>query len=204
MAYRVSPHKPQPKLYTPTMPAGGQVLGGISNLDIPEQKPLKTTYAGEVPVTVGDFYRLRGKEHAQAQGRVIHGLIELAAPPLLLGEMALIKARHGYDTYQQVFELPWDPEGKWKNQADAIWRKENAAGDREIANLPLPSAARATGRVVSNAYTVVGDYASDATIGMINASRETGRGVARGFLSAVAMTGKSLFDFANEHKSSFE
>ncbi|MBM3268849.1 MAG: hypothetical protein FJZ01_14510 [Candidatus Sericytochromatia bacterium] len=227
MATNVNPVSPARKapLYVPKLPAGAHRLGGsdLSGLSlIPVERTYRTVgdYYRNQPVddgilTVGEYYQQQAAERARAVGRVIHGAIELAAPPILLGEMAVIKAKHGARAHDRIYNLPWDPAGRWKVKADAIKRQEDALADAEIRNLPLPTAARATGTAIVNGATAVGtavgqtwnavgDYASNATLEAIEASRQTGRGIMRGFLSAVAMTGQGMVDWAREHKPAFQ
>lgn len=198
-------------LYTPVLGDGAHRLGeiGLPNLAgfSAERRytPADNFNGAPVirPITVGEYYRNKAGQGANAFGRVVHGIVELA-PPVLLGEMAVIKAKHSVEAHQRIFNLPWDPEGRWMHQADRIKKQEDLEGDQEIAKLPLPSAARATGAAVANAWTSVGDYASAATTEAIDSSRRTGRGIMRGVLSNIAMAGQGMVDFARRNKSAFE
>lgn len=198
-------------LYTPVLGDGAHRLGAIGLSDLanvsPERvyTPVDNFNGAPAPrqITVGEYYRQRAGQGANAFGRVVHGIVELA-PPVLLGEMAVIKLKHDKEAYERIYNLPWDPAGKWKIAADQIKREENAEANAEIAGLPLPSAARATGAAVSNAWTAVGDYASAATTEAIDSSRRTGRGIMRGLLSELAMVGQGMVDWARRNKPAFE
>ncbi len=226
MATSVYPTTParKPALYVPSLPAGAHRLGASV---LPELSPASAErtyrtvgdfYRGQPQddgiLTVGEYYRRQAGEAASSVGRVIHGIVELA-PPVLLGEMAYIKMKHGAKAHDRIFNLPWDPAGAWKAKADLIKRQENALGNREIHDLPLPTAARATGTAivngatsvgsaVGNAFDAVGDYASAATTEAIDQSRRTGRGIMRGFLSAIATTGQGMVDWARANKPAFQ
>lgn len=212
MATRVTNnHAVRGPLYTPVLGEGAHRLGEIGLPNVARLRtervytPVDNFNGASAPrqITVGEYYRNRASEGANAVGRVVHGIVELA-PPVLLGEMAYIKVKHGVEAYERIFDLPWDPEGRWTIQAEQIKREEAAEGNREIANLPLPSAARATGAAVVDAWTALGDYASAATTEAIASGRRTGRGLMRGLLSELAMVGQGMVDFARRHKSAFE
>jgi hypothetical protein len=228
MAQRVNSDKQpsapvKPKLYSPSLPVGGHRLGelGLPNLAAfnPERTygPNADAYdagVGGKPITVGEYMRQQREARANAIGNVLHGIVELA-PPVLIGEMVMIKAKHGMEAHERIYNLPWDPQGKWMAQADKIKAQEAAKASAEIHNLPLPRAARATGtaivdgatiagRAVGTAWNTVGDYASNATLEAIHASRETGKGFMRGILAAIATTGQGMVNFARENKSAFQ
>ncbi|MBM3273945.1 MAG: hypothetical protein FJZ00_02240 [Candidatus Sericytochromatia bacterium] len=228
MAHRVTSDKQQatpakPKLYNPSLPAGGHRLGelGLPNLAAfsPERTytPNSDAYdagVGGKPVTVGEYMRLQREARVNAIGNVLHGIVELA-PPVLIGEMLMIKAKHGIEAHERIYDLPWDPQGRWMTRAEKIRAQEAAEASAEIRNLPLPRAARATGtaivdgattagRAVGTAWNAVGDYASSATLEAIHASRETGKGFMRGILASIATTGQGMVNWAREHKSAFQ
>ena len=210
-------------LYTPVLGEGAHRLGqiGLSSLaGLGSERtytPADNFNGAPTPrqITVGEYYRQRNDEAAAAVGNVLHGIVELAAPPVLLIEMAHIKGQHGAQARNRINNLPWDPEGRWMQQADRIKKQESAEANQEIRNLPLPTAARATGQAVVNgavtvghavgsAFDAVGDYASNATTEAIESGRQTGRGIMRGLLSGIAMNGQSMFEFARRNKSAFE
>lgn len=152
--------------------------------------------------TVGDYYKAESAASAAHRNRILRGVAELA-PPVLIGEMLYIKHKHSNEADDAIDNLPWDAAGKWRLQAARIKQREAAEASAEIGNLPLVSATKGTVQAIGHAADVVGDYASDATIGMINSARHEGREAMKGLLGALAIAGQGVADYANDKKQDF-
>ncbi|MEB3186440.1 MAG: hypothetical protein VKP72_03275 [bacterium] len=109
----------------------------------------------------------------------------IALNPLGAGPSAAIVARHTREAYDEIAKLPMDPEGKWKQKADAIIDREAGEAKREILELP----GRAWDSVADGARQV----ADETTQAVSRAVDATGKAIDQ----AVDATGKALHDVAD-------
>jgi hypothetical protein len=105
----------------------------------------------------------------------------IALNPLGAGPSAAIVARHTREAYDEIAKLPMDPEGKWKQKADAIIDREAGEAKREILDLP------------GRAWDSVADVADETTQAVSRAVDATGKAIDQ----AVDATGKALHDVAD-------
>lgn len=202
------------KLYSPPMPSRGALLGALAGLKSLGQSQPAAAPASPKYQTVGDYYRAQDDAARRTVGRVFEGVAELA-PPVLLGQIAAIGVSHEYQADQKVFNLPWDPQGNWRVQAEQIHQQESRAADQQIANLPLISAVSSTGQVISEGVTTAATAAYNGAVYLGNATAnavdeagqavaDAGKSVGRGLLGALAYTGQGMVDWANAHKKEFQ
>lgn len=129
-----------------------------------------------------------------AVGTGLHFTAE-AVPGVLLAEMASIKASHQYQAYQQIYALPWDPQGNWKIKANQIMAAQSAQANTEIRNLPMVKAAvaagnavvdgaSAVGSAVVNGATYVGSAVSDGVSTVAQGVSDAGTAVVQGVSDA--------------------
>lgn len=87
--------------------------------------------------TVGDYVKKRFYDGADSALTGFHAAAELLMPPLLIGEMAGISVSHKKAALDRIWNLPMDPQGHWKVEAQQISRQERAKAHAEIRQLPL-------------------------------------------------------------------
>ncbi len=109
----------------------------------------------------------------------------IALNPVGAAPSAAIVARHTREAYDEIAKLPMDPEGKWKQKAEAIIDREAGEAKREILELP----GRAWDTVSSGARQVV-DETGQAVHRAVDA---TGKAIDQ----AVDATGKAIHDVAD-------
>ncbi|MBI6546857.1 MAG: hypothetical protein HY692_08680 [Cyanobacteria bacterium NC_groundwater_1444_Ag_S-0.65um_54_12] len=192
-------------------------------------------YTGNVPARIGKPVETVGMHYRQQLDSAIDaGLSGIgtglrftaeAIPGVLLAEIAAIKGQHRLTAYQRIFDLPWDPAGKWRSEANRILAEESRKADGRINNLPMIRAAVKTGEAITATATAVGSAVVDGTSyayqhvkrtvtdigqtiydGTSNVAHEGSqkyRAIGRGFLGWVANLGQGLFEWANRHKRSF-
>jgi len=145
-----------------------------------EPKPeVKPAVEPEYP-TVGEYVKERFDNTVNNFTTGLHGAAEIAFPPLLLGEMAAIQAKHRKNALQQIWNLPMDPQGNWKIKAAEISDNASAAAAKEIAQLPGVRAIRATGEAIADGAMYVGRGVKAAGEAVVNGAVATGTAIADG------------------------
>ncbi len=114
--------------------------------------------------TVGDYVKKEFSETMETVGNVMQGTAEVAFPPFLLGEIAAIKGKHQMNAMRQVWDLPMDPEGKWKDKARTIMDEEATLASKEIAELPAIKAAHIAAVAVKDGVVWTGQKIADGAV----------------------------------------
>lgn len=129
--------------------------------------------------TVGDYVKQEFKDTMDKVVTGMHFTAELL-PPVLLGEIATIKAKHELNATKRIWDLPMDPEGKWKDKARAIMDEEATLASKEIAELPMVKAMNVaavtikegvvwTGQQIKNGVVWAGNTIKDGAVAVGNA-----------------------------------
>lgn len=105
--------------------------------------------------TVGEY--VKGEFDKKMNG-VLTGLhlVAEAMPPVLVAEIAAIHARHKRAALEKIWNLPMDPQGKWKITAQKIMDAEAAAARKEVSQLPMVKAVSNAGRAIADGASWVG------------------------------------------------
>lgn len=159
----------------------------------PEPKPEPKVEPAVEPQypTVGEYVKERFDNTVDTFTTGLRGAAEIAFPPLLLGEMAAIQAKHRKRALEQIWNLPMDPEGKWKIKAGEISDKASADAAKEIGNLPGVRAIRATGEAIVDGAIYVGRGVKAAGEAVVDGARAAGEAVVDGaiFVGDAVVTG---------------
>ncbi len=182
-------------------------LGGVAPktpvVTVPKAEP-KTEPKVEPAVepqypTVGEYVKERFDNSVDTFTTGLHGAAEIAFPPLLLGEMAAIQAKHRKNALQQIWNLPMDPQGNWKIKAAEISDKASAAASKEIGQLPGVRAIRATGEAIADGAMYVGRGVKAAGEAVVDGAVAAGEAIADGAIyvgdaiaTGVRETGKAI------------
>lgn len=142
--------------------------------------------------TVGEYVKQRYDAAVDSTVTGIHGAAEIALPPLLLGEIAGIKAKHQAAALHKIWDLPMDPQGKWKVQAQKISDAESAAANAEIKALPGVRALSAAGEAIGDGATWTGQQIKAGANAVVNGAVDAGVAVGKG----VQWTGTQIVDGA--------
>lgn len=130
--------------------------------------------------TVGQYVKQRYDAAVDSTVTGLHGAAEIALPPLLLGEIAGIKAKHQEAALRKIWDLPMDPQGKWKVQAQKISDAESAAANAEIKALPGVRALSAAGEAIGDGATWTGQQIKAGANAVVNGAVDAGVAVGRG------------------------
>lgn len=168
--------KPEPKVETPKVEA-------------PKVEP---AVEPQYP-TVGEYVKERFDNTVDNFTTGLRGAAEIAFPPLLLGEMAGIQAKHRKKALEQIWNLPMDPQGKWKIKAAEISDKASADAAKEIGQLPGVRAIRATGEAIADGAMYVGRGVKAAGDAVVNGAVAAGGAIADGAI----YVGSMIADGAN-------
>lgn len=155
----------------PTVRATAQQGEVVAAPEAPAQPPalkndkVALSKEAEYP-TVGEYVK---DQFDQKMGSVLTGLHLVAEtmPPVLIAEIASIHASHKKAALEKIWNLPMDPQGKWKVKAQQIMDAEAALARKEVSQLPLVKAVGNAGRAVADGATWVGNQ---ITAGFKNAS----------------------------------
>lgn len=174
----------------PSVPAQPPVSTKPSQPSKPTQpsKPVDPKYP-----TVGEYVKDRFDKAVDTTVDVLHGAVELALPPVLLGEMVGIKAKNSADAYDRIWDLKMDPAGNWKNEARKIRDQESAEADATIRNLPGVRAIHAAGDAIEDAAEWTGDQITAGAKAVAEVPKEAARGAAKG----IGGIGEALTRFSN-------
>ena len=171
-------------------------LGGAAPKTEPKVEAPKSEPKVETPVTpavepqyptVGEYVKERFDNTVDSFTTGLQGAAEIAFPPFLLGEIAVIQAKHRKKALDQILNLPMDPQGNWKIKAAEISDKASADAAKEIGQLPGVRAIRATGEAIADGAIYVGKQAYAAGEAVVNGVVATGEAIADG---AVYVGGK--------------
>jgi len=165
-------------------------LGGIAPKAEPKVEP-KTEVEPKAEVTVepavepqyptvGEYVKDRFDNTVNNFTTGLHGAAQIAFPPLLLGEMAAIQAKHRKKALDQIWNLPMDPQGNWKIKAAEISDKASADAAKEIGQLPGVRAIRATGEAIADGAMYVGRGVKAAGEAVVNGAVAAGEAIADG------------------------
>lgn len=159
-------------------------LGGpVSKPEIaPTPKPETAVEPAVEPQypTVGEYVKERFDNTVDSFTTGLQGAAEIAFPPLLLAEMAAIQAKHRRNALQQIWNLPMDPQGKWKVKAAEISDAASAAAAKEIGQLPAVRVFRATGEAIADGALYVGRGVQRAGEAVVNGAVAAGEAIADG------------------------
>jgi|GEM_PF-3246017 hypothetical protein len=187
------PQTPAPASQKPSL----TVVPGLLHSDLPgSQKP--QTAAPQAPAsqaqaqpqypTVGEYVKKRFNDDVDSTLTGLHGAGELAFPPLLLGEIAAIKAKHEKKAIDRIWDLPMDPQGNWKKQASRISDQESAAANAEIRKLPGVRAIAAAGDAIGDGVNWTGRQIKAAGTAVVDGVETAGVAVGQG----VEWTGRQI------------
>lgn len=187
--------KPQPKppvqtKPTPAKPAEPKPTEPVQQKPA-EPKPAQPTPAPVTPPTtqkpaepkyptVGEYVKGRIDNAVDDTLTGLHGAAELAFPPLLLGEIAAIKAKHKKAALERVWDLPMDPQGKWKEVARKISDEESAKANAEIRALPGVRAISAAGEAIGDGVVWTGRQVAKGADAVLDAAVDTGVAIGKG------------------------
>lgn len=138
--------------------------------------------------TVGEYVKDRFDDSVNTFTTGLRGAAEIVFPPLMLAEMAGIQAKHRKRALEQIWNLPMDPEGKWKIKAGEISDKAAADAAKEIGQLPGVRAIRATGEAIVDGAMYVGRGVKAAGEAIADGAAFVGESIATG----VRETGKAI------------
>lgn len=179
--------KPEPKAEEPKAepkPRRDWGLGGPAPKPeiVPAPKPETKVEPAVEPQypTVGEYVKERFDNTVDTFTTGLQGAAEIAFPPLLLAEMAAIQAKHRRGALQQIWNLPMDPQGKWKVKAAEISDAASAAAAKEIAQLPAVRAFRATGEAIVDGALYVGRGVQRAGEAVVDGAVAAGEAIADG------------------------
>lgn len=164
-----------------------------------QQKPAEPTPAPVTPPTtqkpadpqyptVGEYVKGRIDNAVDDTLTGLHGAAEIAFPPLLLGEIAAIKAKHKKAALDRVWDLPMDPQGKWKEVARKISDEESAKANAEIRALPGVRAISAAGEAIGDGVVWTGRQVAKGADAVLDAAVDTGVAIGKG----VEWTGQQI------------
>lgn len=143
------------------------------------ETPVQPAVEPQYP-TVGEYVKDRFDNAVNSFTTGLQGAAEIAFPPFLLGEIAVIQAKHRKKALDQILNLPMDPEGKWKIKAAEISDKASADAAKEIAQLPGVRALRATGEAIADGAIYVGKQVKAAGEAVVNGVVATGTAIVDG------------------------
>lgn len=147
------------------------------------QKPAEPEYP-----TVGEYVKGRIDNAVDDTLTGLHGAAEIALPPLLLAEIAGIKAKHKKAALDRIWDLPMDPQGKWKEIASKISDEESAKANAEIRALPGVRAISAVGEAIGDGVVWTGRQVAKGADAVLDAAVDTGVAIGRG----VQWTGQQI------------
>ncbi len=166
-----------------------------------EAKPAVEPEAAVEPKypTVGEYVKERFDNSVDSFTTGLHGAAEIAFPPLMLAEMAGIHAKHRKKALDQIWNLPMDPQGKWKDKAAEISDKASSDANKEIGKLPGVRAIRATGEAIADGAMYVGRGVKAAGDAIVDGAVATGTAIADGaayvgdaLVTGLQETGKAI------------
>lgn len=152
-------------------------------VQVPSQKPAEPKYP-----TVGEYVQGRIDDAVDSTVTGLHGAAEIALPPLLLGEIAAIKASHKKAALDRIWNLPMDPQGKWKEIAGKISDEESAKANAEIRALPAVRALSAAGDAIGDGVVWTGRQIAKGADVVVDAAVDTGVAIGHG----VQWTGQQI------------
>lgn len=133
--------------------------------------------------TVGEYVKGEFDKKMSSALSGLH-LIAETMPPVLVAEIAAIHAAHKRAALQQIWNLPMDPQGKWKVKAQQIMDAEAALARKEVSQLPMVKAVSNAGRAIADGATWVGNQITagfrNAGHGIRNAFQSLGRLITHG------------------------
>lgn len=178
-------HKPEPKpAEKPEQkPTQQQPVETPAEPQAPAQKPAEPQYP-----TVGEYVKGRIDDAVDSTVTGLHGAAEIALPPLLLGEIAGIKAKHKKAALDRIWDLPMDPQGKWKTVARKISDEESAKANAEIRALPGVRAISAAGDAIGDGVQWTGRQIAHGADAVLDAAVDTGVAIGKG----VEWTGQQI------------
>lgn len=199
----VSPFKPGKPVapvnpFKPTKPVEPKPVA-----EKPAEKPVVTPVEPKAPVvqapgtqkpaepqypTVGEYVKGRIDNAVDDTLTGLHGAAEIALPPLLLGEIVAIKAKHKKAALDRIWGLPMDPQGKWKEVAAKISDEESAKANAEIRALPGVRALSAAGEAIGDGVVWTGRQVAKGADAVLDAAVDTGVAIGRG----VQWTGEQI------------
>lgn len=138
--------------------------------------------------TVGEYVKGRVNDAVDSTVDTLHGAAEIVLPPLLLGEIAAIKARHQAKALERIWTLPMDPQGKWKIEAKRISDQESALASAEIRQLPGIRAMSAAGEAIGEGVVWTGRQISRGANAVLDGVVATGEAIGEG----VQWTGRQI------------
>ncbi|MNR83990.1 LysM domain/BON superfamily protein [compost metagenome] len=168
-------------------------LGGVAPKVEPKAEPKVEAAVEPQYPTVGEYVKDRFDNTVDNFTTGLHGAAEIAFPPLLLGEMAAIQAKHRKKALDQIWNLPMDPQGNWKIKAAEISDKASADASKEIGQLPGIRAIRATGEAIADGAMYVGRGVKSAGEAVVNGAVAAGEAIADGamYVGKAVSTGVS-------------
>ncbi len=152
--------------------------------------------------TVGEYVKGEFDKKMNSALTGLH-LVAETLPPVLVAEIAAIHARHKKAALEKIWNLPMDPQGKWKIAAQKIMDAEAAAARKEVGELPMVKAVSNAGRAIADGASWVGGQISaginNAAKGIRGAFQSLGRlinhganYVLDGFVSTGVAIGKGI------------
>ncbi|MNX77645.1 hypothetical protein D3C86_1091950 [compost metagenome] len=184
-----------------TVPAearGSVIRGDEASFSVATRKQPTTT---EYP-TVGEYVK---DQFDQKMSGVLSGLHLVAEtlPPVLVAEIAGIHAKHKKAALEQIWQLPMDPEGKWKIKAEKIMDAEAAAARAEVRELPLVKAVNNAGQAIASGASWLGGQIEAGVKGLFtgigNVFKSIGKAITHagnyvldGFVSTGVAVGKGV------------
>lgn len=105
--------------------------------------------------TVGQYVTQQFDQKVNDTVKGLH-LVAEAVPPVLIGEIAAIHARHKEEALKEIWNLPMDPQGKWKIKAKEIMQVQEKAADVEVSQLPMVQAAHQVAAGIDHTVQSVG------------------------------------------------
>lgn len=106
--------------------------------------------------TVGEYVKQQFDQKMDTALTGLH-LVAETMPPVLVAEIAAIHARHKKAALEQIWNLPMDPQGKWKVKAQQITDAEAAKARKEVSQLPMVKAVTHAGQAIADGATWVGN-----------------------------------------------
>lgn len=177
---------------------GSVIKGDEAAFSVSARKQPTTT---DYP-TVGEYVK---DQFDEKMGGVLSGLHLVAEtmPPVLVAEIAGIHAKHKKAALEQIWQLPMDPQGKWKVKAEKIMDAEAAAARAEVRELPLVKAVNNAGQAIASGASWLGGQIEAGVKGLFNgignvfksigkAITHVGNYILDGFVSTGVAVGKGV------------
>lgn len=199
-AVRGNPQQPEaPERHETRAEARGAVIKGdeVSFSVTSRKQPTTTEYP-----TVGEYVKDQFDEKMSGVLSGLH-LVAETLPPVLIGEIAGIHAKHKKAALDQIWQLPMDPQGKWKIKAETIMDAEAAAARAEVRELPLVKTVNNAGQAIASGASWLGGQVEAGVKGLVSgignifksigkAINHVGNYLLDGFVSTGVAVGKGV------------